>query len=431
MGVENPDTDQINPLLRRVIVIGGGASGLMAAGVAAKRGLHVTVLERNSQCGRKLHISGKGRCNITNDTDVAGLMANIPHNEKFLRRAFYAFGPEAVKSFFTGYGVPTKTESGRRVFPVSDNADDVIRALEHFCADGGVEIVLSAAVRRIIVDNQMVRAVQIADGRVFSANAVILSTGGAAYPGTGSKGDGYRMARELGHTIIPVRPSLVPLETEETWPAEVQGLSLRNVALSCCLPDGKKFTGEIGELLFTHFGVSGPLVLTASRHAGNAPGSLLIIDLKPGLSEAELDLRIQRDFSDQRRREFANALHELLPRTLIPVIIRLSHIPPHTYVHNITRAQRQSLAHLLKSLPLTVKRTRSFEEAIITVGGVSTREIDAGTMQSKLIAGLYFTGEVIDVDGYTGGYNLQIAWSTGYLAGENVCPVNYELKITN
>ena len=401
----------------RVVVVGAGAAGMMAAGVAAARGAHVTLLERNLETGRKLRLSGKGRCNITNDTDIDGLLANVPGNPRFLRPAFYAFTPQAAMGFFTDHGVPVKTERGGRVFPVSDDADDVAEALQRFCLDGGVTLHNGIRVQRLLVNDGRVRGVAAENGATFPADAVILATGGASYPGTGSTGDGYRLATDAGHTILPLRPSLVGLETMEAWPAEAQGLSLRNVTLTACAPHGKKLYQELGEMLLTHLGVSGPLVLTASRFVGDQPGSLLRIDLKPGLSEEDLTARILRDFEKYHRREIINALGDLLPRTLIPVMIRLADIPPHTWVHEVTRAQRQRLVGLLKALTLTVKKARPLAEAIVTVGGVNTHEIDPHTLQSRLLPGLFFTGEMIDVDGYTGGFNLQIAWSTGHLAG--------------
>ncbi len=402
----------------QIIVVGGGASGLMAAGAAGGRGCRVTVVERNAKAGRKLRIAGKGRCNLTNAADVEGILAHVPGNPKFLRTAMYHFPPERVIAFFAQLGLQTKTERGGRVFPVSDNADDVARALLAYCRRGKVHFHTGMPIRRILVSQGRVNGVISDDGAVLHADAVILATGGASYPGTGSQGDGYRMAAELGHTIVPIRPSLVPLETEETWPKEVQGLSLRNVALTARI-DGKSVYRAVGELLFTHYGVSGPLVLSASRHVGAHPGSTLELDLKPGLGDEQLDARVLRDFAKYHRREFGNALGDLLPQSLIPVVIRLSRIGHDTWISCVTRAQRLMLVRLLKHLILTVKRTRPFTEAITTVGGVSTKEIDPGTMQSRLVPGLYCCGEVIDVDGYTGGYNLQIAWATGRLAGEH------------
>ena len=392
----------------------------MAAGVSAQQGIDTTVLERNREVGVKLHISGKGRCNITNDTDVAGLEKNIPGNPKFLRTAFYTFGPRETVAFFTAHGVPCKTERGDRVFPISDDADDVVAALRDVCQAENVHLHTNTTVRRVLTAEGKATGVELMNGEVLAADAVIIATGGASYPGTGSKGDGYRMAAELGHTIVPIRPSLVPLETEETWPADAQGLALRNVRLTAFSPEGKKLYTELGEMLLTHYGVSGPLVLTASRHVSDKPQARLAIDLKPGLDEQALDARILRDLEKYHRRDFSNALGDLLPRTMIPIIVKLSGIAPHTIVNQIPREQRLHLVRLLKHVPLTVKRPRGIAEAIVTVGGVSTKEIDPRTMESKLVSGLYFTGEVIDVDGYTGGFNLQIAWSTGYLAGKNV-----------
>ncbi len=378
------------------------------------------LLERNSQVGKKLRIAGKGRCNLTNDEEIPGLERKIPGNPKFLRTAFYHFTPKQTVDFFHTHGVETKVERGGRVFPVSDDADDVADALLRWCRQTGVILVTEAQVTRLLVDEHQIYGVETAAGKSFQAPAVIIATGGATYPGTGSTGDGYRLAEKVGHTIVPIRPSLVPLETVENWPAEVQGLSLRNVELTALAPTGEMLYRERGEMLFTHFGVSGPLVLSASRHLAPLTGGRIVIDLKPALDLPTLDARVQRDFTEFSRRVFSNALGELLPRTLIPVVMLLSHIHPDTPVHQITRVQRQGLVALLKGLMLTVKKARALSEAIVTVGGVSTREIDPRTMASKVVQGLYFTGEVIDVDGYTGGYNLQIAWSTGHLAGETV-----------
>lgn len=401
--------------------MGGGASGLMAAGVAAARGHQVTLLERNREVGKKIRISGKGRCNITNDTDVPGLEKHIPGNPKFLRSAFYAFGPKETMAFFETLGVPVKVERGGRAFPASDNADDIVQALIAYCSQHGVRMVSNATAQHIAVREGVVTGVSINDGPFYPADAVILATGGSSYPGTGSRGDGYRMAAEVGHTIIPIRPALVPLVTRETWPAEAQGLSLRNVSLAAITPDGKKRFSDQGEMLFTHFGVSGPLVLAASRHVADQPGSTLVIDLKPALSEEQLDARVLRDFEQYSRRIYANALIDLLPSSLIPIFIRLSRISTDTPVHQISREQRHTIVEMLKGLKLTVKGPRPMAEAIVTAGGVSVKEINPQTMESKIVHGLYFTGETIDVDGYTGGFNLQIAWSTGHLAGASVC----------
>ena len=412
----------MNEAQKRVVVVGAGAAGMMAAGIAAAGGARVDLLERNAEVGRKLRLSGKGRCNLTNETDIDGLLANIPGNPKFLRTAFYRFTTQDAMAFFAARGVAVKTERGGRVFPESDRADDVVESLIGFCRDGDVAFRTGVRVQKLLVNDGRIRGVQL-EGAQFPADAVILATGGLSYPGTGSTGDGYRLAQEVGHTIVPTRPSLAPLETVEHWPSEAQGLSLRNVTLTVLSPTGKKIHHELGELLFTHFGVSGPLALTASRHIDDQPASgrsTLVIDLKPGLTEEALDARILRDLTKYHRREFFNALDDLLPRSLIPIIIHQAEIPPATWAHDVTRAQRLRLTHLLKHLTLTVKKIRPIAEAIITAGGVNTREIDPRTLQSRLLPGLYFAGELIDVDAYTGGFNLQIAWSIGHLAGESV-----------
>jgi hypothetical protein len=306
------------------------------------------------------------------------------------------------------------------VFPESDTAADVVQALSAFCRDNGVQLRTQVTVRHLQAKEGRIVGVMDEAGTHYPADAVIVATGGVSYPGTGSQGDGYKMAVAMGHTVTPLRPSLVSLDTEESWPGEAQGLSLRNVTLTVFTPEGKRLSSEMGEMLFTHYGVSGPLVLTASRQVVNQPGSRLVIDLKPGLDETMLDARVLRDFEKYQNRDFANALTDLLPRSLIPVMVMLSGIAPHTPIHQITREERRRLVHLLKHLTLTVKKPHSFAEAIVTMGGVSTKEIDPRTMQSKLLAGLYFTGEMLDVDGNTGGFNLQIAWSTGRLAGDSV-----------
>lgn len=405
--------------MRKVIVIGGGAAGLMAAGRAAERGADVLLIEKNRTVGRKLQISGKGRCNLANDTEINDLLAHVPTNPKFLRSALHNFGPKDTQTFFTNLGMKLKVERGNRVFPVSDNAEEVVDALRKYCINAGVEVNAGVTVRRISFGGGKVSGIDMEGGAFLSADAVILATGGASYPITGSTGDGYRMAEELGHTIAPIHAGLVPIVTEESWPTEAQGLSLRNVKLTTLSPEGKKLRSEIGEMLFTHYGVTGPLVLTASSLIADKPGSKLVIDLKPGLDEAKLDDRLQRDFLENAKRHFGNALGALLPTSIIPVIVTLSRIGPHAPVSQITREQRLALVQLLKHLTLTVKETRPLNEAIVTAGGVNVSEINSTTMESKIIHGLYFAGEVIDVDAFTGGFNLQIAWSTGHLAGES------------
>lgn len=405
----------------RVVVVGGGAAGLMAAVEAARAGASVVLLEKMPSLGRKLSITGKGRCNLTNNADRDRIIANMPGNGQFLYSALTAFGAKDTMVFFAELGVPTKTERGGRVFPASDRAADVVAAFRRELARLGVDVRLRAAVASILVEDGAASGVKLADGRTVPADAVILATGGASYPGTGSTGDGYRMAAEVGHTIVPLRPSLVPLETVEEWPREVQGLTLKNVTVRALAADGRALGEEFGELLFTHFGVSGPVVLTLSRavttyieRGGREPR--LGIDLKPALAAEALDRRLQRDFAAHARKHFANALDDLLPRRLIPIIIRLAGIPPARPVHQITRSERTTLVAVLKNLTLTVKGPRPLAEAIVTAGGVSTKEIDPRTLASKLVRGLYFAGEVIDVDGFTGGYNLQAAFATGRAA---------------
>lgn len=406
--------------MKKIVVIGGGAAGMLAAACAAEGGAQVTLLEKMPQPGKKLRITGKGRCNLTNDAPPADIIKNLPGNGKFLYSAIQAFQSADVVAFFNRLGVPTKVERGGRVFPVSDQAADAVDALRRALLGAGAKLVTGCKAAEILTADGTVRGVCTADQTVYEADAVILATGGASYPATGSSGDGYRMARALGHTIVPLKPSLVPLETEEDWVKEAQGLSLRNVRLTI-LADGKKKAELFGEMLFTHFGISGPLVLSASRAATQAlsRGQQVdaAIDLKPALSSEVLDKRIQRDFEAFSRKQLKNALHDLLPAKLIGVVMDLAYLDPDKWVHQITRAERQRLVDTLKRLTLTVKGPRPIEEAIVTAGGVATKEIDPKTMASKLVRGLYFAGEVVDVDGYTGGYNLQAAFSMGHAAG--------------
>lgn len=404
-----------------VIVIGGGAAGLMAAGTAAAGGRQVLLLEKKQRLGRKILITGKGRCNLTNNCDQDTLMRHIPENNKFLFSAFRQFSPADTMAFFENLGLPLKTERGSRVFPVSDKAADVAEAMTLFCARSGV-IVKQHEVSEIHSEEGRFLGVSCADGTSFSAESGIVATGGLSYPATGSTGDGYRFARLIGHTVIPPSPSLVPLVMREDWCRQLQGLSLRNVVLTVFdTQTGKAVFEELGELLFTHFGLSGPLVLSASAHMRQmSPGRYTVsIDLKPALEEKTLDSRLLRDFETYNNRDLANGLGELLPRMLIPVVIRLAEIPPDKKIHQITKEERLRLLYLLKHLKMTVQKFRPVEEAIITRGGVKVTEIDPKTMESKCCKGLYFAGEVLDVDGYTGGFNLQIAFSTGYLAGKN------------
>ena len=405
-------------------VIGGGPAGMICAITAAERGLRVTLLEPNRMLGRKLRITGKGRCNITNNCDVREFMANIPGDGRFLYSAVNRFGMKEVMAFFEDRGLPLKTERGNRVFPVSDNANDVAGLLARQCEKDGVRVLHTAA-KDILVSDGAVIGVVTGEGQI-GCRAAAVCTGGLSYPLTGSTGAGYRFAEKLGHAVTPRRPSLVPLASEDGYCAEMQGFSLKNVTLSA-YEDDKLIYRELGEMLFTHFGVSGPLVLSASakmRHMGEKRYRLEI-DLKPGLDEKKLDARLLRDFEKYANKEFKNALGELAGRTMIPVLIRLSGIPEDTKVNVITREQRLRLLHLFKAFPVSVSGTRPIDEAIVTAGGVSTKEINPRTMESKLVQGLYFAGEVLDLDAYTGGFNLQIAWSTGYVAGNSVLKEEY------
>ncbi|MBO6040939.1 MAG: NAD(P)/FAD-dependent oxidoreductase [Oscillospiraceae bacterium] len=407
-----------------LVVIGGGPAGMMCALTAAERGVRVTLLEPNRMLGRKLRITGKGRCNITNNCDVREFMANIPGDGRFLYSAVNRFGMKEVMAFFEDRGLPLKIERGNRVFPVSDNANDVAGLLARQCEKSGVRILHTAA-KDILVSDGAVIGVVTGEGQI-GCRAAAVCTGGLSYPLTGSTGAGYRFAEMLGHTVTPRRPSLVPLESEDAYCAEMQGFALKNVTLSA-YEDDKLIYRELGEMLFTHFGVSGPLVLSASakmRHMGEKRYRLEI-DLKPGLDEKKLDARLLRDFEKYANKEFKNALGELAGRTMIPVLIRLSGIPEDTKVNAITREQRLRLLHLFKAFPVSVSGTRPVDEAIVTAGGVSTKEINPRTMESKLVQGLYFAGEVLDLDAYTGGFNLQIAWSTGYVAGKSVLKEEY------
>ena len=402
-----------------LVVIGGGPAGMMCAYQAANRGVKTVLLEPNDKLGRKLRITGKGRCNLTNNCDVKTMMANIPGDGRFLFSALNRFGPADTMAFFENAGLPLKTERGNRVFPQSDNANDVAATIASLCRKAGVKTVKTAA-KQIIAENGAVAGVMTGEG-CLPCRAAAVCTGGLSYPLTGSTGAGYRFAEELGHTVTPRRPSLVPLESPDEYCAEMQGFSLKNVTLSA-YEDDKLIYKELGEMLFTHFGVSGPLVLSASAHMrrmGQARYRLLI-DLKPGLDEKKLDARVLRDFNKYANRDFKNALVDLAGHSMIPVLVRLSGIPVDKPVHDITRQERLSLVRLLKAFPVSISGFRPIDEAIVTAGGVSTKEINPRTMESKLVSGLYFAGEVLDLDAYTGGFNLQIAWSTGYVAGNAV-----------
>ena len=407
-----------------IIVIGGGAAGLMAAGSAAVHGANVILLEKMPAVGRKILITGKGRCNFTNRCDLAEFPAYYPGNGSFLYSSLRAFSNQDVIDFFTAHGVPSKVERGGRLFPESDKAGDIVKALLQAARQAGVRIITDCEVRSISKDGGSVNGVVLTGAKMMPADAVVLATGGLSYPATGSTGDGFRMAKELGHSITELRPALVPLEVAENWVRELQGLSLKNVE-GIIRVNGKKVDSEFGEMLFTHYGVSGPIILSLSHAVAKAlkenpvPEIVFELNLKPALSPEVLDKRLQRDFSAVVRKQFKNSLGELLPRKLIPVIIELSKIEPEKPVHQITREERTILVELLQKLQITVKRTRPVAEAVVTAGGVLVKEIQPKTLSSRLIKGLYFAGEIIDVDGYTGGFNLQAAFSTGFVAGRS------------
>ena len=401
-----------------VIVIGGGAAGMLAARSAALAGASVTLLERNPKLGRKLYITGKGRCNLTNACSVEEVLSNIPGNSRFVTGAMHRLPPSAVMDLFQGLGVPLKTERGNRVFPQSDRAADVIDALVAELRRRRVTVVQDRAVR-ICCEAGQVSAVEGEKG-VYPCRAVVLATGGASYPLTGSSGDGYDMARALGHTVVEPRPSLVPLETQENFCSKMQGLSLKNVTLKVKNSKKKVVFQEQGEMLFTHFGISGPLVLSASAcmREFDREEYTATIDLKPALDEQKLDARLVREFTERSNQDFQNILGGLVPRLMVPVMVELTGIPGHTKGHEISKGQRRALLETLKMLTIHISGPRPLSDAIVTAGGVKVGEIDPKTMASKKVPGLFFAGEVMDVDAYTGGFNLQIAWATGNVAGE-------------
>ncbi len=404
--------------MNNIVVVGGGAAGMMAAISAARRGASVTLLEPNERLGKKLNITGKGRCNVTNASGRDELIAHIPRNGKFLYSAFSRWDGRDTMAFFEGLGVPLKVERGRRVYPVSDRSFDVSAALERELRRLNVTLVRERAAALIVKDGA-VRGVK-GERAGHIADAVIVATGGVSYPATGSTGDGYRFAKQVGHTILPPRGSLVPLTSDDPDCAAMQGLSLRNVTLTVRSKKNKIVFEELGELLFTHFGVSGPLALSASAHMRDfdADSYRLSIDLKPALDEKKLDERLLRDFAERSNQNYDNLLGGLVPKSMIPVVVRRTGIPAETKANAITKAQRRRLLETLKRFDVNVTGTRDVTEAIITSGGVKVSEVDPNTMASKLAPGLYFAGEVLDVDAYTGGYNLQIAWATGRAAGE-------------
>ncbi len=411
--------------MQSIVIIGGGAAGLMAAITAAEKyekTASIILIEKNERPARKLMITGKGRCNVTNNCDIDTLIANVPKNPRFLYSAFSSFGAKDTMDFFEKRRVPLKTERGNRVFPVSDKSVDIVDALVKSAVDSGVEIINGEAVQ-IDCENSEVKSVILKNGTVIEAKSILIATGGVSYPVTGSTGDGFRMAEALGIAVTELKPSLIPIECHEGFCSRLSGLSLKNVVLSV-FEEGKKkaIYSDMGEMLFTHFGVSGPLVLSASSHMrymGKKKYNMFI-DLKPALTIEQLDSRILRDFSELQNKDFCNCFDKLLPKSLIPVVVQRLGIDPHLKVNQISREQRMSLCALLKKFPLTPIGFRPIEEAIITSGGISVKEIDPATMQSKKIKGLFFAGEIIDVDAFTGGFNLQIAFSTGYVAGKSI-----------
>ena len=413
--------------MSHVIVVGGGAAGMFAAIAAAKNGHQVTLYEKNEKLGKKIFITGKGRCNITNAADMEELFDAVVTNSKFLYSSFYGYTNQNVIDFFEDAGVPVKIERGNRVFPISDHSSDVIRALEREIKKVGVKVCLNTEVKSVEAEKDKFNKVVLKDTTTQTADACIVATGGLSYRSTGSTGDGFRFAENVGHKVTQCFPSLVPMETKEPWICELQGLSLRNVEAK--ILDGKKeLYKDFGEMLFTHFGVSGPLIISASSYVGKKfmdkngqkKELTLEIDLKPALTEEQLDQRVLRDFEENHNRQFKNAITKLFPTKLIPVMLELGGIDPEKKVNSIEKEERKQFVHLIKHFRMTLTGLRDYPEAIITKGGVNVKEIDPGTMESKLVKGLYFAGEVLDLDALTGGFNLQIAWSTGYAAGNAI-----------
>lgn len=405
--------------MSKVLIIGGGAAGMLAAVTAARCGHQVSLYEKNEKLGKKLFITGKGRCNLTNACDMDTLFSSVVTNPRFLYSSFYGFTNQDTIEFFEGIGLKTKVERGNRVFPDSDHSSDVIRCLEQEMARVRVEVHLKTAVSRVVEKDGIFRYLVLVGGEKVPGDACIIATGGLSYRTTGSTGDGYRFARETGHQVTECLPALVPMETEESWVPKLQGLSLRNIRAA--IYDGRrKLYDDFGEMLFTHYGVSGPLMLSASSIVGRKLQEKklrLSIDLKPALSEEQLDQRVLRDFEENQNKQFKNAVGKLFPAKLAPVMIELSGIPADKKVNVISRGERQRFVQLIRNLPATVVGLRDYNEAIITRGGVNVREVDPATMESKLVKGLYFAGEVLDLDALTGGFNLQIAWATAYAAG--------------
>lgn len=406
----------------KVAVIGGGASGLMAAYAAAARGNDVTLFEKNAKCGKKIYITGKGRCNVTNLVSAQEFLPNVVNNSKFLTGAIYTFPPERLYALLEQNGCPLKVERGNRVFPVSDKASDITKCLQKMCENCGVKFRFDSEVQQITVNHSTVSGI-IVGGEQFLCDKVIVCTGGVSYPSTGSTGDGYKFARQTGHGVVEARPALCGLNVKGNYCKEMQGLSLKNVSLTVFNGD-KKLSQELGEMLFTHFGVSGPLILTASSLINRLDLSRvkLVVDLKPALDEETLDKRLLRDFSANSNKSISNCLKELLPQAMIGEVLSRCSIPPEKKVNSVSRAERALLLTTVKNFVILISSLRGFEEAIITSGGVSVKDINPKTMQSKLVEGLYFCGEVLDVDAFTGGFNLQIAFATGFAAGNGIQP---------
>jgi predicted Rossmann fold flavoprotein len=403
----------------RVGVIGGGPAGIMAAGAAAGRGHDVTLIEKNKQLGKKLFITGKGRCNITNASPISEFFDNIISNREFLYSSLYTFDNEAIIRLLESYGLNTKVERGNRVFPESDKSSDVIKAFQKYLDHMGAEVLLNSRVSHVYMEDNTFMVV-LTTGEKMQFDRLVIATGGASYPATGSEGDGYKMARAFGHTVTELKPSLVPIELEEPWLKDLMGLSLKNVTLRA-YSDKKLIHEEFGEMIFTHFGISGPIVLTMSNHINRLKNKpVLTLDLKPALDDETLDNRLLRDFQEYKNKQLKNALNDLLPQKLIPLIIQVSGIYPEKTVHQITREERSKLLEAIKAFPLQFKGFRPLDEAIVTSGGIKVQEVNPSTMESRIVPGLFFAGEIIDIDALTGGYNLQIAYSTGYLAGINV-----------
>ena len=421
--------------MSKVLIIGGGAAGMMAGVFTARNHHEVHILEKNEKLGKKVFITGKGRCNVANACDTEELFPAVMSNPKFLYSGFYSFGPQDVMDFFEEAGVPLKVERGNRVFPQSDHSSDIIRALERELKTAGARVHLHTAVKKVVkertsdpetgIEKEKITGVILADGTFMEGDAVIVATGGFSYQSTGSTGDGYRFAEELGLKVTDISPSLVPLKTKEDYIPKLQGLSLKNTGLT--IKNGKKVLYEdFGEMMFTHFGVTGPMILSASAHIGSklakAPNGELTayLDLKPALTREQLDARILREFESGQNKQFKNVIGVLFPSSLTPVMLELGGIPADKKIHDISREERQHFIDLIKAFPFTITGMGEFKEAIITKGGVSVKEINPGTMESKKISGLYFAGEVLDLDAVTGGYNLQIAWSTAYLAAQAI-----------